>query len=79
MFWLAMAILVVVAAVLVARRRADAEGRALREEPWRASLQDDSDDEGFDADELRRAEREWQADGAFDGEVDDGEREPWRG
>lgn len=69
MFWLALALLVVLAAFSLARRRRAYEAAA--DEPWRASL---GDDEPLDVEEARRAEEEW-LEGA-DWEV--AEDEEWR-
>jgi len=70
MFWFALTALALLGGVLAMARRRRYESVA--EEPWRASLQDDDDDE-FDAEALRRAEEELETD-----DWDDAE-EPWRG
>jgi hypothetical protein len=67
MFWIALALLLVVGALLARGRKQRYE--AVAEEPWRASLQDEDDE--IDEDELRRAEQEL----LHEGEEED---EPWR-
>jgi hypothetical protein len=69
MFWFALTVLALLGGVLAVARRRRYESVA--EEPWRASLRDDDDDE-FDAEALRRAEEELD-------EYDDDVEEPWRG
>ncbi len=69
MFWLMLALLVVVGALLALSRRRSYE--SVEEEPWRASLTEE--DEPLDMDEVRRAEEEFLADSWEEDE------EPWRG
>ncbi len=71
MFWILLAVLVVIGAWLAFARRRRYE--TVEDEPWRASLADD--DEPLDMEEARRAEQEFLAD-HWDEEEDE---EPWRG
>jgi hypothetical protein len=73
MLGLLFAILLVIAVLLVASRRRDVDPAG--DEPWRASLREE-DDEPLDIEEIRRAEAEWAAEGAYDWEDED---ESWRG
>jgi hypothetical protein len=71
MFWLMLAVLVILgAAAAMARRR---RYEAVDTEPWRASLRED--DEPLDLDEARRAEEEFLASDWQEREDD----EEWRG
>lgn len=65
MFWVTLAILVIVGGVLLRNRRAVPTSE---EEPWRASL---DEDEPLDLEEIRRAEAEWSADAEGFDEPDD--------
>ena len=71
MFWILMAVLVLLGAALVFRRRGRYESP--REEPWRSSLE--PSDEPLDIEEIRRAEDEWLQE---DGWRDPPEDESWR-
>lgn len=70
MFWILMAILVVMGAALVLRRRRQYE--TPRQEPWRSSL---AKDEPLDLEEIRRAEDEWLQEDAWEDLPED---ESWR-
>jgi hypothetical protein len=70
MLWLMMALLVVVAAMAVLRRKQ--RYGTTQDEPWRASL---DDDEPLDMDEIRREEEEWLKSSGWDDPSDD---EAWR-
>lgn len=70
MFWLLLALLVVVAFVLALTRRRSYE--AVDAEPWRASLEPD---EPLDWEAAREAEEEWLAEAERE---DEGEDESWR-
>jgi flagellar biosynthesis/type III secretory pathway M-ring protein FliF/YscJ len=52
-------LLLVIAVGVIRRRRRDAEAERLREEPWRASLEGEADDEPLDEEAIRRAEDEF--------------------
>lgn len=71
MFWLMMAMVVIVAGLLAFRRRRNYESTDA--EPWRASLS--RDDEPLDMDEARRAEEEWLQEEGWSDSDDD---EAWR-
>jgi hypothetical protein len=66
MFWIGLAVLVLVGATLGMRRRRRYE--SVEDEPWRASLRDEDDE--IDEEELRRAEEELR--------YSDEDDEPWR-
>lgn len=69
MFWLLLALLVVLGAYSMARRRRSYHSTAA--EPWRVSL---NDDEPLDIEEVRRAEEEWLDDSGWEAAED----EEWR-
>ena len=69
MFWLLLALLVLLGAYSMTRRRRLYESTAA--EPWRASLKED---EPLDIEEVRRAEEEWLDDSGWQSAED----EEWR-
>jgi hypothetical protein len=70
MLWLLMTLLVLVAGIIVLRRKATFV--AADDEPWRQSL---DEDEPLDIDEIRQAEEEWIETTEWEDPPDD---ESWR-
>ena len=68
-FWVILALLVLVAAAMVMRKRRRYE--SVEDEPWRASL---GEDDTLDVDEARRAEDEFLSSSPWEEE----DEEPWR-
>lgn len=79
MIWALLTFLFLAAAVTALARRRSYEPPIDEDEPWRASLaHDDDEEEALDMDEARLAEEAFLA-SDWEDDADDDESEPWRG